>query len=270
MSLDHFSLSAAELAAYRADGFLVREAAFSDQEIARLGAAVERAAGRAQELVPSGRTYILDQKRFVDIDYTTLQFEFGEHSDTLRVIEPVHELDEELTHLIDDRRLTGPVRSILGTDEIALWTDKLNLKRPGVGAGFGWHQDSPYWIHDSSHVDLLPNVMVTFDDATMENGCFSCIRGSHQQGCLPGTDDGSQLGGFYTNPGSFSVGDAVWFQVPAGSLIFFDPHIVHGSGPNHSDKPRRAMVITYQPGGFPTLKSRQITNVPMSRHGSDT
>ena len=36
--------------------------------------------------------------------------------------------------------------------------------------------------------------------------------------------------------------------VPAGSVVFFSPHSVHGSQPNRSDTPRRALVLTYQPG----------------------
>jgi ectoine hydroxylase-related dioxygenase (phytanoyl-CoA dioxygenase family) len=53
----------------------------------------------------------------------------------------------------------------------------------------------------------------------------------------------------------------VALEVPAGSLVFFDPHIVHGSGPNTSEAPRRALILTYQPAGHPTLKSRQIRNI---------
>ena len=30
-------------------------------------------------------------------------------------------------------------------------TAKLNFKHPRVGSGFGWHQDAPYWFHDSDH-----------------------------------------------------------------------------------------------------------------------
>ena len=185
----------------------------------------------------------------------------GACSEHIKVIEPVHDLHPRLDALLDDPRLADPVRSILGTSAIALWTDKLNLKRPRAGSGFGWHQDSPYWIHDCDHVDALPNVMVALDDATADNGCFRVIRGSHRRGCLPGTDDGTQLGGFYTDPACFDLADQVALEVAAGSLIFFSPHIVHGSLPNASDAPRRALVITYQPAGqsvarHPTLKAR--------------
>jgi ectoine hydroxylase-related dioxygenase (phytanoyl-CoA dioxygenase family) len=50
-------------------------------------------------------------------------------------------------------------------------------------------------------------------------------------------------------------------EVPAGSLVFFNPHIVHGSEPNESDKPRRAFIMTYQPGNNPMLKSGLIDNI---------
>ncbi|HKI73135.1 MAG TPA: phytanoyl-CoA dioxygenase family protein [Pseudomonadales bacterium] len=260
-----YRLSPSELNGYRADGYLVRPSVFSRGELDALRNSVEAAATRAQEMARYGKSYWLDGKRFVDVDHFTIQFEHTPESETIRVIEPVHELDLMLGELVFDERIVEPMRDIIGLESIAIWTNKLNLKRAREGSGFGWHQDSPYWIHDSDHVDLLPNVMVTLDDADLGNGCFQVIRGSHTRGCLPGTTDGSQLGGFFTHPGSFNPEDAVPMELPAGSLVFFDAHSVHGSGPNTSDRARRALVLTYQPAGFPTLKSRQITNVPLMK-----
>ncbi len=254
-------LSEQELESYRESGYLIRSHVFSHTEIATLRSAAERAVNHAVDMCESGKTYILDGKRFVDINHVTVQFEPGPDNQQVRVIEPVNELDAELDQLVVDSRLTDPMRSLVGTKDLALWTAKLNLKRPREGSGFGWHQDSPYWIHDCEHVDRLPNVMVAFDDADVNNGCFKVIKGSHKQGCLPGKDDGSQLGGFYTNTNCFNESDQVAMEVSAGSVIFFDPHTVHGSAANESDHPRRAIVITYQPAGFPQLKSGQIRNV---------
>ncbi len=254
-------LSTTELARYRADGFLVRERVFSEAETRTLRQAAERAAAAARALSEDGRTYHLDGKRFVDAGYVTVQFEHTPDSSTIRVVEPAHELDGALAALVDDPRLVEPMRDLVGSEALALWTDKLNLKRPREGSGFGWHQDSPYWVHDCGHVDQLPNVLVAFDEADETNGCFRVVRGSHRRGCLPGTADGSQLGGFFTDPGSFDADAQVAMAVPAGSCVFFDPHSVHGSLPNSSDQPRRAMVLTYQPAGFPMLKSGRIRNV---------
>lgn len=259
-------LSDAERARYAADGFLVRAGCFDADEVAALAASAERAAARARALcTPSTdsdevRTYVLDGRRFVDVGHRTVQYEGAPDPEAIKVIEPVQDLDAGLGALVRDPRLLDPVRDVLGCADVGLWTDKLNLKR-AQGGGFGWHQDAPYWAHDRDRVDDLPNVMVTLDDASEDNGCFRVIRGSHRAGCLPGTDDGTQLGGFYTDPSTFDVADAVDLAVPAGSLILFDPHLIHGSGPNRSRASRRAMVITYQPAGRPTLKSRRIVDL---------
>ena len=43
--------------------------------------------------------------------------------------------------------------------------------------------------------------------------------------------------------------------MPAGSLLFFSPHTVHGSEPNETGLARRALVLTYQPAGHPMFKA---------------
>lgn len=251
-----FSLTPAEMDRYRCDGFLLREGVFTEVEVRAMGEAAERAVASALELCDRGRPYVLDGNRFVDIDTLTVQFEHAEDSATVRVIEPVCEIEPAFDELIDDPRIAQPMCDLVGSQRVALWTGKLNLKRPREGSAFRWHQDSPYWVHDSNHVDQLPNVLVALDDATETNGCLRVVRGSHVHGCLPGRSDKSQLGGFFTDPDSFDESQQVPMVVPAGSLVFFSPHAVHGSLPNESDEPRRALVLTYQPSGFLTLKSR--------------
>jgi len=260
LSIDN-NLTSKEESFYKTEGFLVREDVFSKSEVYKINKALESAASKALLLSREGAAYYLDGKRFVDFDYLTVQFEPGLDSETIRVIEPAHQLDEELRKLIRDPRLVNPIQDIMGMKLISLWTDKLNLKRPKEGTGFGWHQDSPYWVHDSENVDLLPNVYLSLDNATLENGCFKVIRGSHTSGCLPGTNDGTQLGGFYTDPSAFDKTDEVPLEISAGSLVFFNPHIVHGSEPNSTNTQRRAYIITYQPGGLPSLKSGEIEEI---------
>jgi ectoine hydroxylase-related dioxygenase (phytanoyl-CoA dioxygenase family) len=233
---------------------LIRPGVFSVAEVETLRQAVARACATAIAQVDSGVRYHLDGKIFVDIGACTVQYEHATDSNTLRVVEPVTLLDQTLDSLSDDPRLVNPMRSIIGQQTLSLWTAKLNLKSPG-GSGFGWHQDSPYWIHDSNHVDLLPNVMITLDKQSKENGCFEVIQASHRHGILHGTDNGTQLGGFFTDPAAFDERNSIKVEAPAGSLIFFDPHCVHGSSPNNSNLHRRALIYTYQPGGHPMLKT---------------
>jgi ectoine hydroxylase-related dioxygenase (phytanoyl-CoA dioxygenase family) len=96
----------------------------------------------------------------------------------LRVVEPVNDLEPLFEQLLDEPRLCQPMKQLVPAEQLALWTAKLNFKHSQVGSGFGWHQDAPYWVHDSNHVEKLPNVMVLFDDASAENGCFRVIEGS--------------------------------------------------------------------------------------------
>jgi ectoine hydroxylase-related dioxygenase (phytanoyl-CoA dioxygenase family) len=92
-------------------------------------------------------------------------------------------------------------------------------------------------------------VMVALDDAHEGNGCLRVIRGSHRRGMLPGLQGQGALGPLFTDPAGFDESQQVPLAMPAGSLAFFSPHVVHGSQPNASDALRRALVITYQPGG---------------------
>jgi ectoine hydroxylase-related dioxygenase (phytanoyl-CoA dioxygenase family) len=205
---------------------------------------------RAQAAVTSrGRDYAIDGNRYSEAAGSTVQFEHTPGSETIRVIEPFHHLDPIFEQLIDDPRLVGPMRDLIGQPRVALFTDKLNCKRPREGSRFRWHQDSPYWAHFTHDLDRLPNVLIALDDADAENGCFRLIPGSHRRGMLPGLEGDGTLGPLFTDPRYFDASRQVLVEVPAGSLVFFSPHSVHGSEPNHSDAPRRAMVLTYQPGG---------------------
>jgi ectoine hydroxylase-related dioxygenase (phytanoyl-CoA dioxygenase family) len=84
------------------------------------------------------------------------------------------------------------------------------------------------------------------------------IRGSHRRGLLPGCEGEGRLGPLFTDPRAFDLADQVPAEAPAGSLVFFSPHTVHGSEPNGSDSQRRALVITYQPAGHAMFKVPKV------------
>ena len=192
----------------------------------------------------------------------TVQLEHNPGSRTLRVVEPFHALHPEFETLVDDPRLVTPMRALVGAAQVALFTDKLNLKRPREGSGFAWHQDSPYWTHFCKHTDRLPNVLLALDDANKENGCLRVIRGSHRRGPLPGRTGEGVLGPLFTHPAHVELAQEVAVELRAGGVVFFSPHTVHGSQPNASAKPRRALVLTYQPGGLRMFKEARVRNTP--------
>jgi hypothetical protein len=256
-------LSPAERRAWQEQGFFFREAAFAPVEVAALGVAAEAVVRLAQEgLDAGGERYEIDGNRYAEVKLSgrtaTVQLEHAPGSRTVRVIEPFHGLHPAFERLIDDPRIVAPMRGLIGTPRVSLFTDKLNLKRPREGSRFQWHQDSPYWAHFCRHLDQLPNVMLTLDAADASNGCFRLIPGSHRRGLLPGRQGEGVLGPLFTHPDHFDESRAVAAEVPAGSLVFFSPHSVHGSLPNRSDRPRRALVLTYQPGGLRMFKEDRV------------
>ncbi len=249
-----WNLTAEERRAYAEDGFFVRRGVFRAEEILSLGSAAERAVVQASAAVSDRGAYEIDGNRYCEAVGTTVQFEHSNPSQTIRVLEPFHHFDPLFDRLIDDPRLVEPMHGLVGSQRIALFTDKLNLKRPREGSRFRWHQDSPYWNHCCQHVDRLPNAMLALDDASEENGCLRVVRGSHRRGLLPGLEGEGRLGPLFTDPRYFDVSHQVPAEMPAGTLLFFSPHMVHGSEPNDSDAPRRALLLTYQPGGHRMFK----------------
>jgi phytanoyl-CoA hydroxylase len=257
------ALAPGERAAWREQGFFFRAAAFARGEVTALRDAAEAVVRGAEASVHAGgERWAVDGNTYVEVELggcaTTVQLEHAPGSRTVRVIEPFHGLHPAFERLVDDPRIVAPMRELIGTERVALFTDKLNLKRPREGSRFQWHQDSPYWAHFCQHLDQLPNVMLTLDDADEANGCFRLIPGSHARGLLPGREGEGVLGPLFTHPAQFDERRAVAAAVPAGSLVFFSPHSVHGSQPNRSDRPRRALVLTYQPGGLRMFKEDRV------------
>lgn len=257
-------LSSRERRAWSEQGFFFRAAVFSATELEGLRSAAEAVVRAAEAAVAESRErYAIDGNRYIEVAIggipATVQLEHGAASGTLRVIEPCHRLDPAFERLVDDPRLVAPMRELVGAERVALFTDKLNLKRPREGSRFDWHQDSPYWAHFCAHLDRLPNVLVTLDDADRGNGCFRLVAGSHRRGMLPGRTEGV-LGPLFTRPDQFDERDAVAAELPAGSLVFFSPHSVHGSPPNRSERARRALVLTYQPPDLRLFKVDRVRN----------
>ena len=241
-----------ELEQYRKSGFFVRQRVFDERELEPLREAVESVHAAVLEAAAgSGAAPVehIDQKRYQQLLGSTIKWEWRAGAAEIRSMEPYAHLDPRLDALLDDPRLWGPCAALVGDPQPWLFTDKLNFKRPG-GAPFPWHQDTPYWAFGCDWLDRLASLQVYLDDATRENGCLWVIPGSHVHGDLPTLQGRGVLDRLYTDleqlPG---LDDPLPLEAPAGSVVWFDGAVVHGSQSNHSDMPRRALVLTYQPAG---------------------
>lgn len=260
-------LTPAERRAWREDGFFLRPAVFAAGELAELRAAAESVAARVLSAASEERGYRVDGHGYADVLDATLQYEHRRRSRAARVIEPFHHLDPRFEALVDDPRLVEPARALVGEPRVSLFTDKLNLKRPREGSRFRWHQDAPYWAEAGADAERMPNAMLALDDAAESNGCLRVVRGSHRAGALPGGSGPGRLEPLYTDPRRFDASAQVPAVMPAGSLLFFHAQSVHGSEPNRSERPRRALVLTYQPAGRSMFRLPRVREAGASRGG---
>ncbi|MEE9280914.1 MAG: phytanoyl-CoA dioxygenase family protein [Myxococcota bacterium] len=257
----------AEREQYEEQGFFVRPALFGREELAPLREAVE---GIHDAVVAEGGrpgaapVEWIDGRRYQELLGSTIKWEWREDSREIRSMEPFAHLDPRLDALIDDPRLWSPASDLLRSGSVSLFTDKLNFKRPR-GAPFPWHQDAPYWVFGCDHVERLSSLQIYLDDARGDNGCLWMIPGTHTQGNLPVFEDQGVLGRLYTDLAKLGPRTPVPIEAPAGSVIFFDGYVVHGSRRNRSDASRRALVLTYQPAGFPRWRAPGVRPIASPR-----
>ena len=140
-----------------------------------------------------------------------------------------------LRGFLEGPALGSVLESLLG-EPAALFKEKINYKLPG-GAGFAPHQDAPAFTAFGQQYHVT--VMVAVDAATMQNGCLELVDGFHGSGLLPQASDGT------LDPGWTALQRWRPIEMAAGDVLIFDSFVPHRSGPNHSDRPRRALYVTY-------------------------
>jgi len=137
-----------------------------------------------------------------------------------------------LRRLLTAGAMPETATALLGEPAV-LYKEKVNYKLPG-GAGYAPHQDAPAYPFVDTHVSC----MVAIDDATEANGCLEVASGQHAE-VLPTDDRGCTRGDVAATLRWEPV------EVPAGQALWFHSRTPHRSGPNRSDRPRRALYPTY-------------------------
>ncbi len=147
-----------------------------------------------------------------------------------------------LRALLTTGSLVETAGALLGEPAV-LYKEKVNYKLPG-GAGYAPHQDAPAY----RFVDVHVSCMVAVDDATVGNGCLEVVSGHHHE--LLATDDTGCV-----HPDV--VAELRWdpVEVRAGQTLWFHSRTPHRSGPNRSDRPRRALYPTYNAASEGDLRS---------------
>lgn len=137
---------------------------------------------------------------------------------------------------------TVPAAQLLG-GAVRFWHDQLFCKPPKQGGVVAWHQDYSYWTRTQPQAHLT--CWIGLDDATQENGALMYIPGSHRWNLLPITGlagDMEAIMSVLTDEQRAQF-QPVTVELKKGECSFHHALVVHGSGVNRSERPRRATVI---------------------------
>ncbi|MCU1233266.1 MAG: Phytanoyl-CoA dioxygenase (PhyH) [Candidatus Solibacter sp.] len=216
-------LSAAEVAQYKQDGFVVARGMFSKEEIDLL-----RRAAKADKA--------MDDHAFGKAD--------GEGG-VVRLSLWNHPGDGIYGMFARCRSIVESAEAILG-GEVYHYHSKMIMKEPRVGGAWAWHQDYGYWYQNGVLFPLLTSAFIAVDAATKENGCLQVLKGSHLAGRIEHILTGEQAGAQMERVNELAKRlELVYLEMQPGDAVFFDSNLLHRSDQNRSENPRWSLICCY-------------------------
>lgn len=233
-------LSRDELDTYERRGFLLKPGLFDATEVATLLAEAE------------GLAKVADRTRD---DVIT---EPG--GDAVRSLFRLHRGGGLFAQLTRDPRLRAVAQQLLGSS-VYVHQSRLNFKPAFEGAPFPWHSDFETWhMEDGMPRMRALSVSLLLTLNTEHNGPLLVIPGSHKRyvRCVGETPADhfktslrkQQIGVPSREALSALVSEGSVESVtgPAGSAVFFDCNLMHGSGGNITPLPRHNLFLVYNSG----------------------
>ena len=220
------------------DGALLVEGMFDSEDVARLRARLDSLI--ADPLVRA------DERTVIELE-----------SDEVRSIFEVHRSDEVFAEVASDPRVADAARQLLGSD-VYIHQSRLNVKPGFAGAGFWWHSDFETWhAEDGMPRPRAVSASITLTDNHHYNGPLMVLAGSHRVfvttvGETPEHHYKSSLKRQEIGvPDEDSLRELTerceikQMVGPAGSVVFFDSNVMHGSGGNITPFPRSNVFLVY-------------------------
>jgi hypothetical protein len=251
------SLTPAQVASFRRDGFLRIEGVTTDDEVARIRGTLERLfservgrergdqfdlAGADEDGKAEGLPQILGPSRFAPELVDTLLRANG-----LAIAKQLWGDGEPE----DGRRWGTPAGSVR-------WGgDHTILKPARYGKPTPWHQDEAYWDPWMDARGL--SMWLALQPATVANGCMWFVPGSHDWEILPHQSIGGDPrvhGLELLDTGVCATGLPV--ELPAGGLVIHHCRTLHYAGPNTTDVQRYAYITGYHAPGTKRTERRHV------------
>ncbi len=135
---------------------------------------------------------------------------------------------------------------------------KVNSKQPGAATEVKFHQDILFEAHTND--DMLA-VLYFLDDVTLENGPPELVPGSHRGPLYEHWQDGVFTGTVAPEVVETARAEAVRCTGPAGSACLMHGRLLHGSGPNLSERPRTLFISAYRSEDCYPLETSHVPSV---------
>ena len=222
-------ISAAQIAAYEEDGFVVVEDVLSTDEVSALRRVTD-------ELVESARG-VTENNSVYDLETT-----HSAQEPRVRRIKNPEAQHEVYASVMRNANILAILQK-LASPAIRFDASKLNLKAAGYGAAVEWHQDWAFYPHTN---DDLCAVGVMMDDMELENGPLLFLPGSHRGPVYDHHAEGRFCGAIDPTRDGLDFGAAVACTGKAGSISIHPARTIHGSALNTSDRPRRLLLFQYR------------------------
>jgi phytanoyl-CoA hydroxylase len=143
------------------------------------------------------------------------------------------------------RRLHAILDQLLGCGRV-LFQEMALVKPPRIGSEKPWHQDASYFrLTDPA---LIAGVWIALDPARRDNGCMEVIPGSHHGGAAPHVHD-NDLSRCAIDAAAVGREAAVALEMEPGDGLIFHALLHHSTGPNRSNRHRRAIQFHYHQSG---------------------
>jgi ectoine hydroxylase-related dioxygenase (phytanoyl-CoA dioxygenase family) len=143
------------------------------------------------------------------------------------------------THDLANARRLGATLLGVGPDDVSFGGLMMLDKPAAAGRDAPWHQDEAYWELPDQRCHSL-SVWMPLDDVAVESGCMQYIPGSHARDLLPHRKPPGVEPIVVDAP--FDPSSAVACPLRAGGAVIHHCRTLHYSGPNTSDRPRRAFT----------------------------
>ncbi|MGW1991962.1 phytanoyl-CoA dioxygenase family protein [Embleya sp. NPDC001921] len=240
--------SAADVEHYRNRGWYLSEPLLDDEEIDRVGAAVERFyAGHRDRRLP---VRLPSSSYWTAADGDAVQ----RHNDYI-----CYESDE-IRRILCKPLIAAVAARLAATTQIRLWSSTLILKPPNPDNPTGvvpWHTDRHHWQTCTS--DELMTAFIPLHDCGEDYGTLTVVDGSHRWRELPPAPTDDVTLHFADRPARildealeatarFNRAEIreVRLAIPKGRVSFHHCRTYHGSSANRMRHPRRVVTVRFQ------------------------